>query len=70
MLYDSYKVQLNKCQCIGKSAQDYLMAIGRREIAWIVSHAAQKPPGGLIAPSEAQRTPDAHIGICNKYGRR
>ncbi|KAH3976280.1 hypothetical protein HBH52_118710 [Parastagonospora nodorum] len=50
-----------------KSPQDYLRAIGQREIAWIDSHAAQKPSGGLFAMSEAQRTPDAHIVLYKKF---
>ncbi|KAH6723680.1 kinase-like domain-containing protein [Leptodontidium sp. MPI-SDFR-AT-0119] len=50
-----------------KSPQDYLKAIGQREIAWIGSHATQKPLGGLFAPSEAQRTPEAHVVLYRKF---
>ncbi|KAG4434115.1 hypothetical protein IFR05_010395 [Cadophora sp. M221] len=50
-----------------KSPQDYLKAIGQREIAWIGSHAVQKPPGSLFAMSEAQRTPEAHVVLYRKF---
>ncbi|KAH7406540.1 kinase-like domain-containing protein [Phaeosphaeria sp. MPI-PUGE-AT-0046c] len=50
-----------------KSPEDYLRAIGQREIAWISNHATQKPSGGLFATSEAQRTPEAHIDLYKKF---
>ncbi|KAF2756096.1 hypothetical protein EJ05DRAFT_502559 [Pseudovirgaria hyperparasitica] len=50
-----------------KRPQDYLIAIGRRQIAWIRNHAVQKSTGGLIATSEAQRTPDAHVVLYKKF---
>ncbi|KAH8719343.1 kinase-like domain-containing protein [Phaeosphaeriaceae sp. PMI808] len=50
-----------------ETPQDYLRAIGQREIAWIDSHAAQKSSSGLFATSEAQRTPDAHIALYRKF---
>ncbi|KAF1961603.1 hypothetical protein CC80DRAFT_400961 [Byssothecium circinans] len=50
-----------------KSPQDYLRAIGQREIAWIGSHATPKSSGGLFATSEAQRTPDAHIALYKRF---
>ncbi|KAH9217470.1 kinase-like domain-containing protein [Leptodontidium sp. 2 PMI_412] len=50
-----------------KSPQDYLKAIGQRELAWIGNHAAQKPAGGLFATSEAQCTPEAHVVLYRKF---
>ncbi|KAF1840944.1 uncharacterized protein K460DRAFT_347404 [Cucurbitaria berberidis CBS 394.84] len=50
-----------------KSPQDYLRAIGLREIAWIGSHAAQKPSSSLLPTSEAQRTPESHVALYRKF---
>ncbi|KAH6638995.1 kinase-like domain-containing protein [Boeremia exigua] len=48
-------------------ASDYLLAIGQREIAWIRKYAAHKPVSGLLAISEAQRTPESHIVLYKKF---
>ncbi|KAF2851214.1 hypothetical protein T440DRAFT_395295 [Plenodomus tracheiphilus IPT5] len=49
------------------TASDYLRATARRELNWLHQHAAAKPPGGLITQSEAQRTPEAHIALYEKF---
>ncbi|KAF2235720.1 hypothetical protein EV356DRAFT_522818 [Viridothelium virens] len=50
-----------------KRPQDYLRAIGQREIAWIRRYAPPKSAGGLFTKSEAQRSPDAHIAIYKRF---
>jgi hypothetical protein len=44
-----------------------LRAIGEREIEWISRYAEPKPPGGLFATSEAQRTPESHIDLYKRF---
>jgi hypothetical protein len=51
----------------GRQTQDYLRAVAQRKVVWIGSHATQKPSGGLLATSEAQRTPNAHIALYRKF---
>ncbi|KAL9097474.1 MAG: hypothetical protein Q9165_000370 [Trypethelium subeluteriae] len=47
--------------------QDYLRAIGQREIAWIKRYASPKSSGGLVTKSKAQGSPDAHTALYKKF---
>ncbi|KAG5293793.1 phosphotransferase enzyme family protein [Histoplasma capsulatum G186AR] len=50
-----------------ETAQDYLRAIPRREIAWISYHATTEPSQNLFKTSEAQISPNAHIALYRKF---
>jgi hypothetical protein len=52
---------------LGTAPADYLKAIALREIAWMESHATDKPSIGLFPMSEAQRSPAAHINLYRKF---
>ena len=51
---------------IGKSPQDYIKAICRREIAWIDRYAVPKSSHNLFSVSVAQNTPGNHIVLYKK----
>ncbi|PSN61842.1 hypothetical protein BS50DRAFT_603955 [Corynespora cassiicola Philippines] len=50
-----------------KHPEDYLRAIGQREIAWIGRYATPILSNGLVVTSEAQSSPDAHIALYRKF---
>ena len=52
---------------LGSSAQDYVEAIGHREISWISQYAVPKPSNDVFQVSIAQNSPDAHISLLKKY---
>lgn len=51
----------------GKSAEDYITAIGRREQEWIKRYATPRPPDDPIVTSVAQNSPAAHLALLDKY---
>ncbi|KAJ8097678.1 kinase-like domain-containing protein [Lipomyces tetrasporus] len=46
---------------------DYVMSIGRREIAWIEHYARPKASDDPLLVSTAQNTPEAHIQLLEKF---
>ncbi|KAJ9196650.1 hypothetical protein DTO164E3_6180 [Paecilomyces variotii] len=49
------------------NAVDYVMSVGRREIAWIKRYAVAKAPSDPLVASTAQNDPEAHIQLLEKY---
>ncbi|ETI26769.1 hypothetical protein G647_10214 [Cladophialophora carrionii CBS 160.54] len=50
-----------------KHPEDYLKAIGLREIEWLRCHAAPKHGPGMFSDSAAQNTPSCHIALYEKF---
>jgi hypothetical protein len=46
---------------------DYVMSVGRREIAWIEHYAVPKASEDPLLVSTAQNTPEAHIQPLKKF---
>ncbi|KAH0841198.1 phosphotransferase enzyme family protein [Fonsecaea pedrosoi] len=50
-----------------KKPEDYLKAIGHREISWIRQYATPKPSHGPFSVSRAQNTPSSHVALYEKF---
>jgi hypothetical protein len=50
-----------------KSPQDYVAAIGTRELNWLVKYAVPKPDDDPFAPTGTQNCPASHIALLERY---
>ncbi|OBT62653.1 hypothetical protein VE03_07536 [Pseudogymnoascus sp. 23342-1-I1] len=51
----------------GNTAHDYLKALANNQIKWLGQHVVQRPPTDIFKASDAQKSPDAHVALYNKY---
>ncbi|KAJ6060042.1 hypothetical protein N7444_002974 [Penicillium canescens] len=50
-----------------RTAQEYALSVGLRELEWIKNFAVSKPPSEATLISSAQNNPQAHLQLLEKY---